>query len=151
MKFTPKNESSATCCAMSPYTYFDISEFEMTRILVVDDSYVNREVIRCTLEPLGYQIILAHNVEEGLVLARQVSPDLILSDVHMPNQDGFTFITSLKSDPKLSQIPFVFLSASIWGEKDQRKGLSLGAVRFILRPIEPQQLLREVEECLNGR
>ena len=123
----------------------------MTRILVVDDSHINRELIRSTLEPLGYQVILAPNVEQGLALARQVFPDLILSDLHMPNQDGFMFITSIKSDPRLSQITFVFLSSSVWGEKDQRKGLSLGAVRFILRPIEPQELLREVEECLNGR
>src|SRR5512134_2009320 len=117
---------------------------EMPRILVVDDTYINREVIRSTLEPLGYEVILATNAEEGLALARQVSPDLILSDLHMPRQDGFMFIMSVKSDPSLRQIPFVFLSSSVWGEKDQRKGLSLGAVRFILRPIEPQELLREV-------
>ncbi len=133
------------------YTYSDINEFEMICILAVDDVHVNRELIRSILEPLGYQVILAHNVEQGMVLARLVSPDLILSDLHMPDQDGFMFITSVKSDPHLSQIPFVFLSSSVWGEKDQRKGLSLGAMRFILRPIEPQQLLREVEECLNQR
>lgn len=120
----------------------------MTRILVVDDSHINRELIRSTLEPLGYQVIFAPNVEQGLALARQVFPDLILSDLHMPNQDGFIFITRLKSDSWLSQIPFVFLSSSVWGEKDRMKGLSLGAVRFLLRPIEPQQLIREIEECL---
>jgi two-component system cell cycle response regulator len=106
-------------------------------------------VIRSILEPFGYEIILATNAEDGLAIARKVSPDLILSDLHMPRQDGFMFIISIKSDPSLRQIPFVFLSSSVWGDKDQRRGLSLGAVRFILRPIEPQQLLREVEECLN--
>ena len=121
----------------------------MTSILAVDDSHINREVIRCTLEPKGYQVILAPNVEVGLVLARQIFPDLILSDLHMPNQDGFMFIKSIKSDSKLNSIPFAFLSSSVWGEKDRQTGLSLGAVRFILRPIEPQQLLKEVEECLN--
>lgn len=120
----------------------------MTHILVVDDSYVNRELLRSILEPSGYQVTLAPHVEEGMALARQTPPDLILSDLHMPNQDGFMFITKLKSDPRLSRIPFAFLSSSIWGEKDRQAGLNLGAVRFILRPIEPQDLLKEIEACL---
>jgi len=129
----------------------DTARFGTASILVVDDSYLNRELLRSILEPLGYQVTLASNVEQGLVLAWQVFPDLILSDLHMPDQGGFMFITRLKSDPRLSQIPFVFLSSSVWREKDRVKGLGLGALRFILRPIEPQQLLSEVEECLRYR
>jgi two-component system, cell cycle response regulator len=122
----------------------------MTHILVVDDSYINRDLLRSTLEPLGYQVTLARTVEEGLALARQAPPDLILSDLHMPNQNGFTFITKLKSDSRLNRIPFAFLSSSVWGEKDRLEGLNLGAVRFILRPIEPQALLKEIEACLQS-
>lgn len=120
----------------------------MSSILVVDDVRVNRELIHSTLAPFGYQIFLASTAEEGFVLAKQISPDLILSDLHMPDQDGFMFIQRIKSDSRLSSIPFAFLSSSVWGEKDRQTGLSLGAVRFIIRPIEPQELLREVEECL---
>jgi len=129
----------------------DTARFGTASILVVDDSYLNRELLRSILEPLGYQVTLASNVEQGLVLAWQVFPDLILSDLHMPDQGGFMFITRLKSDPRLSQISFVFLSSSVWRGKDRVKGLGLGALRFILRPIEPQQLLSEVEECLRYR
>jgi CheY-like chemotaxis protein len=123
----------------------------VTHILIVDDVHINRELLRSLLEPSGYQVTLATSVEAGLAQARQDPPDLIISDLHMPDQDGFTFIINIKSEPSLSQIPFVFLSSSVWGEKDKLKGLSMGAVRFILRPIESQQLLRELEECLNGR
>lgn len=122
----------------------------MTHILVVDDSYVNRDLLRSILEPSGYEVTLASSVDEGWTLARQIQPDLILSDLHMPHQDGFTFITKLKSDARLSRVPFAFLSSSIWGEKDRLRGLDLGAVRFILRPIEPQDLLKEIEACLEA-
>lgn len=122
----------------------------MTSILVVDDSYVNRELIRSTLEPFGYYVTLAASVEQGMAFARHFAFDLIISDLHMPGQDGFMFIKGLKSDPKLKQIPFAFLSSSVWADKDRQTGLSLGAVRFILRPIEPQALLREVEACLKS-
>jgi len=117
-------------------------------ILVVDDVHLNRELLRSILEPIGYQVSLAASVQEGLLLARQAPPDLIISDLHMPDQDGFMFITRIKSDPRLSRIPFVFVSASVWGEKDRLTGLNLGAVRFLIRPVEPQELLKEVEECL---
>ena len=120
----------------------------MIHILVVDDVYINRELLRSIFEPIGYQVSLAASVEEGLSLAQQAPPDLIISDLHMPAQDGFMFIARIKSDPRLSGIPFVFMSASIWGEKDRLTGLNLGAVRFLIRPIEPEELLKEVVECL---
>jgi two-component system, cell cycle response regulator len=122
----------------------------MTHILVVDDSYVNRELLRSILEPCGYRVTLAPSVREALAQARQTPPDLIISDLHMPDQDGFMFISTIKSDPWVSRIPFVFLSSSVWGEKDKLAGLKLGAVRFILRPIEPQELLREIKQCLQN-
>ena len=117
-------------------------------ILVVDDVYINRELLRSILEPIGYRISLATSAQEGLSLAQQAPPNLIISDLHMPDQDGFMFIARIKSDSRLSSIPFVFISASVWGEKDRLTGLKLGAVRFLIRPVEPEELLKEVEECL---
>ena len=122
----------------------------MTTILVVDNSYVNIELLRSIFEPFGYEIIAAQNIREGLHLARETKPDLILSDVHMPGGDGFAFIREVKADPKISSIPFIFISSTVWRDKDQIDGLTLGAQKFILRPIEPRDLLREVEACLHG-
>ncbi|MCI0579533.1 MAG: response regulator [Chloroflexi bacterium] len=117
-------------------------------ILVVDNTAVNLEVIRTTLEPFGYAVVAAHTVPEALALARANLPDLILSDVHMPVENGFDFIRATRADPQLSNIPFVFISSSVWLDSDRRQGLELGAARFIARPIEPQQLLEEIELCL---
>jgi two-component system, cell cycle response regulator len=122
----------------------------VTTILVVDNSPVNIELVRSIFESFGYEIMAAQNIHEGLRLARAIQPDLILSDVHMPGGDGFDFIREVKADPKLSSIPFLFLSSTVWRDKDRIEGLTLGAQKFIVRPIEPQDLLREVEACLNG-
>ena len=120
-------------------------------VLVVDNSPVNRELIRSALEPSGYEVLLAGSAQEGLALAWRSPPDLVLSDLHMPGEDGLGFIRAVKADPRLCSIPFLFISASIFGEKDREAGLALGATRFITRPIEPQALLKEIEVCLKER
>jgi two-component system cell cycle response regulator len=117
-------------------------------ILVVDDSAVNLNLICSTLEPFGYRVITARSVTEAISLLGQSPPEIILSDLHMPEQDGFGLIRFVKGNSHLNGIPFLFISSSIWGEKDRIQALELGATKFISRPIEPQMLLAEVEACL---
>jgi CheY-like chemotaxis protein len=125
--------------------------YKNVTLLVVDNSPPNLELIRSLLEPFGYTVLTASNVADGLELARQAAPDLIMSDVHMPGADGFEFIRRAKADPRLRGVPFAFISSTVWRTSDPKKALEHGAVRFIQRPIEPQQLLKEIEECLNQR
>ena len=117
-------------------------------ILVVDNSPVNIQLARSTLEPFGYTVITAYSVLEGLEMAHQHHPDLILSDIHMPGKDGYELIKAVKGNTQLRAIPFVFLSSTVWAESDRRTALALGAIKFITRPIEPLALLAEVEDCL---
>jgi two-component system cell cycle response regulator len=117
-------------------------------ILILDDSPSNLSVLRSILEPFGYRVIAADGVEQALALARHHAPDLIVSDVHVRKESGYDFIRAVKADPQLRPIPFMFLSSTLWGQKDRRIGLDLGADSFILRPIEPQALLAEIESCL---
>jgi two-component system cell cycle response regulator len=117
-------------------------------ILVVDNSPVNLSLMQSTLEPFGYQVIYAHGVTEALNLLRQTLPDLILSDVHMPGADGYALIRAVKGEARWRDIPFAFLSSTIWPQSDRQVGLALGATKFIVRPIEPQALLAEIEDCL---
>src|SRR6266446_1173894 len=100
-------------------------------ILTVDNSPVNLQLVRSTLEPFGYTIISAHSVSKGLALVRQHRPALILSDVHMPGKDGYELIKAIKDDAQLHAIPFAFLSSTMWVESDRQTALALGAVKFI--------------------
>lgn len=118
-------------------------------ILVVDDSPVNRELIRSTLEPFGYRLLFCEDVQQGWRHAQSDSFDLILCDLHMPNEDGFSFIRRLRSCPRLAEIPFMFLTASSGRDSDPGLALALGAARFLRRPIEPQVLVDQIEACLH--
>ena len=120
-------------------------------VLFVDNTQTNIDLVRSTLEPSGYELFAALSAKEGLVLARRTKPDLILSDVHMPHQDGYDFLRMVQADPALAKIPFVFLSASVWSTREQQQALVRGAAKFISRPIDPGALLSELEDCLQKK
>jgi two-component system cell cycle response regulator len=82
-----------------------------------------------------------------MVTMAKCRPDLILSDIHMPVKDGFDLIRAVKADEGLRLIPFVFISSTVWGDHERHRALSLGAARFLVRPIEPQALVAELESC----
>ena len=126
-------------------------EDKHTVILVVDDAPTNRELIYQTLTPCGYDVRLAESVPDAMQQLRDLTPALILSDLHMPGEDGFNFIRRIKDDPRLAALPFVFISSSVWGEKDRDVAIALGISRFLLRPIEPHQLIEEITRCLLAR
>lgn len=117
-------------------------------LLVVDNQPVNLELARSTFEPFGYEVLTATNMEEALTLALKAAPDLILSDVQMEHGSGYDFIRSVKANPQLKKIPFVFITSTFLDATDRALGLNLGAVKFLMRPIEPQTLLDEIEACL---
>jgi two-component system, cell cycle response regulator len=119
-------------------------------VLFVDNTQTNIDLVRSTLEPSGYEVVAALSVREGMDLAHRIRPDLILSDVHMPNQDGYEFMRLVQANPELSKIPFVFLSSSVWSTREKEQALLQGAKKFISRPIEPDVLLSEVKQCLRN-
>lgn len=117
-------------------------------LLVVDDTALNLELNRSIFEPLGYQVLTAETVAAGLQLAREHSPSLIISDLSLPLTSGFEFLQELKQDQRLCSIPVVIITATYRESEAQAESLSLGAARFLVRPIDSQQVLREVESCL---
>lgn len=117
-------------------------------ILVVDDVTVNRQVIRGALAPFGYRIAEASGARDAIAHLEKEKPSLILCDVHMPAGGGFELVEHVKGNAALRDIPFIFISSTAWQTHDKRRGLELGAQKFILRPIDPQQLLDEVRAAL---
>jgi CheY-like chemotaxis protein len=118
------------------------------RILIVDNSPVNLALICSTLSPFGFKVEGVRTVKEGFKILQQRPPDLIMSDLHMPDTDGWDFLRTVQADPDLKKIPFVMVSSTIWRDIDPGLAVSRGARKFILRPIEPQALVAEIEDCL---
>ncbi len=117
-------------------------------ILAVDDLQTNLDVLRAALAPLGYRVAQARSVREALAMLDGMRPDLIVCDLHMPEEGGFELIERVNESEHWRTIPFVFLSSTAWQTKDRRRGIELGARKFILRPIDPERLRREIDELL---
>lgn len=113
------------------------------RILIAEDDPDICDLLRLTLQP-PYECLIAHNGMEGLQMAYDGEPDLIISDIMMPVMDGHEFISRLRRDAKFNSTPVIFLSAL--GTREQiRKGYEMGATLYITKPIDPVRLRRNVD------
>ena len=126
----------------------DVIEARRGKILVVDDLMVNLELLSDMLKPLGYQVASAQTAAEAYALACREIPDLILSDLHMPGEDGITLLRRIKSNTEFATVPFVFISSTVQGEKERDAALRYGGTCFLMRPIEPAVLLAEIAAIL---
>jgi len=120
----------------------------MMRILRLDDLEENRYLLRALLEGHGYDVEEARNGGEALARAKALVPDMIISDILMPEMDGFTFCTILKKDETLKQVPFLFYTATYTDARDEKLALAMGADAFIVKPTEPEVFLSRVEAIL---
>ena len=120
----------------------------MTKVLVVDDQEENRYLLQVLLGSRGYEVVAVEDGASALEAASCNPPDLVLSDILMPRMDGFSFCRAWVKDRVLQRIPFVFYTATYTGPDDERFGLSLGAARFIVKPIEPEPFLAIIESVL---
>ena len=119
------------------------------KILIAEDTEDARIILRTTLKSEGYDVSDAPNGTVALKMAKEDPPDMIISDIMMPEMDGFTFCRECKKDRILRMIPFIFYTATYTDPKEERLAMSLGASRFILKPIENDEFLRIIEEVIN--
>ena len=117
------------------------------KILIVDDSVINRKLLFNILKKEGYQLLEAKNGEEAINIALNELPDLILLDIIMPKKDGFQVCVELKRNPATKNIPIIFLSAKTDVE-DKVKGLELGASDYITKPFEKIEIVARVRTHL---
>jgi PAS domain S-box-containing protein len=117
------------------------------KVLIVDDNKKNVYMLEVLLKGSGYEVVTAENGIEALEKLRASRFDGIVSDILMPLMDGFRLSRECKKDPVLRQIPFIFYTATYTEKKDEEFGLSLGAIRYIIKPAEPEDLLRQIHEA----
>lgn len=116
----------------------------MKTILVIEDNPDIRENTAEILALADYRVLTAAHGKEGVALARQEKPDLILCDIMMPELDGYGVLRILGSSPETDQIPFIFLTAKAEKE-DFRKGMNLGADDYLTKPFDDLSLLDAIE------
>jgi PAS domain S-box-containing protein len=119
-------------------------------ILIAEDSATQAQELSFLLEEHGFEVRAAQNGRLALESARQQLPDLIISDIVMPEMDGYTFCRSVKSDSKLNQIPFILVT-SLSTPHDVFKGLDVGADNFIVKPYDAGLLLSRINYLLTNR
>ncbi len=116
-------------------------------ILLVDDNPTNLQLLFETLDGRGYKLLIAKDGKTALSIARKACPNLILLDIMMPEIDGYEVCRQLKADPATEEIPVIFLSA-LTDTKDKVQGLDLGAVDYVTKPFQPDEVIARVNTHL---
>jgi two-component system, cell cycle response regulator len=121
-----------------------------TTVLVIDDAPDVHPLVAARLRPEGVRVVSALGWYEGLELAISESPDLILLDVDMPGQSGLALCGALKSDPRTSAIPIIFLTGST-DVHTKVHGFDLGAIDYVTKPFHPAELRARVRSALRTK
>jgi putative two-component system response regulator len=118
------------------------------KVLVVDDLAYSRRALRSICLSAGYEVAMTEDGQAALELARTEPPDLIITDILMPRLDGFQLCRAIKTDSALETIPVIFYTGSYTDPADREFGMSLGAAAYLIKPLEPAELLAEVARVM---
>lgn len=118
------------------------------KILVIDDKWENRSVVSSLLAPIGFDVTEAINGQEGWRKVEAVQPDLIITDLLMPEMDGFELIRHVRTSEKSKEIFIIVSSASVF-ETDQHRSIEAGGNEFLPKPIQATELLQKLQRLLN--
>ncbi|HEY9863139.1 MAG TPA: ATP-binding protein [Candidatus Obscuribacterales bacterium] len=113
------------------------------KILVIDDRWENRSVITNLLTPLGFEVLESVNGQEGLKMAMELQPNLVITDLVMPEMDGFQLMKNWKNIAEVKNIKIIVSSASVF-EEHQSQSIQAGAVDFLPKPVQAEELLEKL-------
>jgi CheY-like chemotaxis protein len=119
----------------------------MVKVLLVEDNEMNRDMLSRRLERKGFAVELAVDGQQGVDMAGQMAPDLILMDMSLPVMDGWEATRRLKADPQTQNIPVIALTAHAMSG-DREKALAAGCDDYDTKPIELPRLLGKIEALL---
>ena len=122
--------------------------FANLRILVADDNATNRKLLRVLLEVEGHTVLEADNGVTALQILEQSHVDAVISDILMPQMDGFRLCYEIRKNPKLKHIPFAVYTASYVSSEDEQVALQFGVDKFIRKPASGQEIINSVYEML---
>lgn len=117
------------------------------KILIVEDEPNVRNFVKVYLEFEGYQVVEAKNGKEGLDQVKAEQPDLVVTDIMMPEMDGVTFYKTLRQDEKTKNLPVIVLTVKDEFE-DIKYAYLIGVDEYVTKPFDPQQLVRKIKEIL---
>jgi CheY-like chemotaxis protein len=122
----------------------------MAKILVVDDNAINRKLLIALLSGDGHLTVQASDGADGLAVAREQRPQLIISDILMPSMDGYAFVRALRGEPTLRGTPVIFYTAHYHEREAHNLARSLGVSRVLVKPCPHAELLKAVEQVMAG-
>ncbi|HEY9647230.1 MAG TPA: response regulator transcription factor [Chroococcidiopsis sp.] len=120
------------------------------QLLLVDDEPGLRQAVQAYLEDSGFTVHVASNARDGWELLQQTSPDLVISDIMMPQVDGYQFLKQLRDDPRFQALPVVFLTARGM-TSDRIQGYQAGCDAYLSKPFDPDELVAIVSNLLQRR
>jgi DNA-binding NarL/FixJ family response regulator len=118
------------------------------KLLLVDDDQALLSLLKDYLDFWGYQVTTVNNGQKALEEVEKTLPDVIICDIMMPDLNGHDFLINLRNQQDIGWVPVIFLSA-LWQSQDRIKGLNLGANVYMTKPIEPEELLAQIESLLD--
>ena len=117
------------------------------RVLIVEDNEQNLYLLSFILQKRGYEVVAAHDGQQGIDMALSMIPDLILLDIQLPVMDGYAVARALRADPRLDRVPIVAVTSyAMTG--DREKTIEAGCNGYIEKPINPDTFLQQVEAHL---
>ncbi|MBT5782353.1 MAG: response regulator [Candidatus Marinimicrobia bacterium] len=120
----------------------------MTKILIVEDNEMNRDMLSRRLERKGFSIVMAEDGKKGVDMSLSETPDLILMDLSLPIMDGWEATSTIKANPETKNIPIIVLTAHAMAG-DREKALEAGADEYDTKPIEFKRLLGKIKDFIS--
>jgi two-component system OmpR family response regulator len=122
------------------------------KILVVDDEVILTKMVKLNLERTGnYEVHTENEGSKALQAVRDFKPDLIFMDVMMPDMSGDEVIAEIRDDPKLSEIPYVFMTAIISKAETEDMGNTIGGNEFLAKPVKTEEIIATIERILDSK